>query len=332
MKAMVIDRYGKNVPLRLMERPTPLVGEHEVLVEIHAASINPIDFKIRDGIVRLLAKYEFPLTLGNDFSGTIIQVGSKVTKFSSGDEVFGRPRKTRIGTFAEMIAVHEDDIALKPANLSFEEAASIPLVGLTTIQAFEMMGLKAGQKVFIPAGSGGVGTFAIQLAKEMGALVATTVSEKGYDLVKSLGADVIVNYKKESFAEILKNNDAVFDTVGKDTLVKSFEILKPLGKIVSIAALPDAKFARKENLGLFRMILFSLVNLKTASLENKYNVEYLYHFMKPSGKQLTFIKGLIEQGKIIPVIDRVYPFVDTQEALDYVETGRSKGKVIVRIK
>ncbi len=332
MKAMVIDQYGKNRTLREMDKLIPKVGEYDVLVGIHAASINPVDFKIRDGKTKMLTQYEFPLTLGNDFSGTVIEVGSMVTKYTNGDEVFGRPRKTRIGTFAEYIAIHEEDISLKPTNLSFEEAASIPLVGLTSFQAFELMGLKKGQKIFIPAGSGGVGTFAIQLAKEMGAIVATTVSEKGYDLVKSLGADVIINYKEENFQDKLKNYDAVYDTLGGDSLEKSFQILKPNGKIVSIAGLPDGKFATKENLGLFKTLLFSLVSRKTTSLEKKFNVEYLYHFMRPSGQQLSYIKDLIEQDKIIPIVDKVFPFKDTQKALDYVETGRAKGKVIVMIK
>lgn len=177
MRAMVIDKYGK-VPMRMTEMPTPEINEYEVLAEIHAASINPIDFKIRDGKVKLLLKYKMPLILGNDFSGVIVKVGTKVTRFKVGDEIYARPRKDKIGTFAEYIAIHEDDIALKPKNLTFEEAASITLVGLTSYQALhDIMQLQKGQKILIHAGSGGVGTFAIQLAKIMGATVATTASE-----------------------------------------------------------------------------------------------------------------------------------------------------------
>ncbi len=204
MKAMIIDRYGK-VPMRMAEVPTPEINEYEVLAEIHAASINPIDFKIRDGKVKMLLKYEMPLILGNDFAGVITKVGSKVTRFKVGDEIYARPRKNKIGTFAEYIAIHEDDIALKPKNLSFEEAASIPLVGLTSYQALhDIMQLQKGQKILIHAGSGGVGTFAIQLAKIMGAIVTTTASEAGANLVTSLGADEIINYKTEKFEDILK--------------------------------------------------------------------------------------------------------------------------------
>lgn len=263
MKAMIIDKYGK-VPMRMAEVPTPEINEHEVLAEIHAASINPIDFKIRDGKVKMLLKYEMPLILGNDFSGVIVQVGSKVTHFKVGDEIYARPRKNKIGTFAEYIAIHEDDIALKPENLSFEEAASIPLVGLTSYQALhDIMQLKKGQKILIHAGSGGVGTFAIQLAKIMGATVTTTASEAGANLVKSLGADEIINYKTEKFEDILTNYDAVFDTIGGTTLEKSFNIIKSGGNIVSVSGMPNARFGKEFGSGFFKTLLFSLASKKT---------------------------------------------------------------------
>ncbi|MEH7455573.1 NADP-dependent oxidoreductase, partial [Gottfriedia acidiceleris] len=205
MKAMVIDRYGK-VPMHMVEMSIPDIGENEVLAEIHAASINPVDFKIRDGKVKMLLKYKMPLILGNDFSGVVVKVGAKVTRFNVGDEIYGRPRKQKMGTFAEYIAVHEEDIALKPKNLSFEEAASIPLVGLTSYQALhDILQIKKGHKILIHAGSGGVGTFAIQLAKLMGATVVTTASAKGMELVKSIGADEVIDYKSTKFEEKLKN-------------------------------------------------------------------------------------------------------------------------------
>lgn len=260
MKAMIIDRYGK-VPMRMAEVPTPEINEYEVLAEIHAASINPIDFKIRDGKVKMLLKYEMPLILGNDFAGVITKVGSKVTRFKVGDEIYARPRKNKIGTFAEYIAIHEDDIALKPKNLSFEEAASIPLVGLTSYQALhDIMQLQKGQKILIHAGSGGVGTFAIQLAKIMGAIVTTTASEAGANLVTSLGADEIINYKTEKFEDILKNYDAVFDTIGGATLEKSFNIIKSGGNIVSVSGMPNARFGKEFGSGFFKTLLFSLAS------------------------------------------------------------------------
>ena len=325
MKAMIIDKYVK-VPMRMAEVPIPEINEHEVLAEIHAASINPIDFKIRDGKVKMLLKYEMPLILGNDFSGVITKVGSKVTHFKVGDEIYARPRKNKIGTFAEYIAIHEDDIALKPKNLSFEEAASIPLVGLTSYQALhDIMHLQKGQKILIHAGSGGVGTFAIQLAKIMGATVTTTASEVGSDLVKSLGADQIINYKTEKFEEILKDYDAVFDTIGGTTLKKSFDI-------VSVSGMPNARFGKEFGSGFFKTFLFSLASKKLTALEKKHNAQYSFLFMKPSGDQLRIIANYIEAGKIKPVIDRVFPFEDAQKAMEYSEAGRAKGKIIVKIK
>ncbi|MEK0222072.1 NADP-dependent oxidoreductase [Bacillus proteolyticus] len=332
MKAMIIDKYGK-VPMRMAEVPTPEINEYEVLAEIHAASINPIDFKIRDGKVKMLLKYEMPLILGNDFSGVIVKVGSKVTHFKVGDEIYARPRKNKIGTFAEYIAIHEDDIALKPKNLSFEEAASIPLVGLTSYQALhDIMQLQQGQKILIHAGSGGVGTFAIQLAKIMGATVTTTASEAGANLVKSLGADEIINYKTEKFEDILTNYDAVFDTIGGTTLEKSFNIIKSGGNIVSVSGMPNARFGKEFGSGFFKTLLFSLASKKLTALEKKHNAQYSFLFMKPSGDQLRTIANYIEAGKIKPVIDRVFPFEDAQKAMEYSEAGRAKGKIIVKIK
>ncbi|MGH0599021.1 NADP-dependent oxidoreductase [Bacillus mycoides] len=332
MRAMVIDKYGK-VPMRMTEMPTPEINEYEVLAEIHAASINPIDFKIRDGKVKLLLKYKMPLILGNDFSGVIVKVGTKVTQFKVGDEIYARPRKDKIGTFAEYIAIHEDDIALKPKNLTFEEAASIPLVGLTSYQALhDIMQLQKGQKILIHAGSGGVGTFAIQLAKIMGATVATTASEAGENLVKSLGADEIINYKKEKFEDILKNYDAVFDTLGGTTLEKSFDIIKSEGNIVSVSGMPNPRFGKEFGSGFFKTLLFSLASKKLTALEKKHNAQYSFLFMKPSGDQLRIIAKYIESGQIKPIIDRIFPFEDTQKAMDYSESGRAKGKLIVKIK
>ncbi|SFK31446.1 alcohol dehydrogenase [Halobacillus dabanensis] len=332
MRAMIVDKYGK-VPMHLAEMPTPEIGENEVLAEIHAASINPIDFKIRDGKVKLLVKYRMPLILGNDFSGVVVKVGAKVTRFKVGDEIYARPRKSKIGTFAEYIAIHEDDIALKPKNLSFEEAASIPLVGLTSYQALtDILELQKGQKILIQAGAGGVGTFAIQLAKLMGATVATTASEAGANLVKSMGADEIINYKTENFEEKLKNYDAVFDTIGGKVLEKSFEVIKSGGKIVSVSGLPNARFGKEYGSGFFKTLLFSAASHKITALGKKHNAEYTFLFMKPSGEQLRIIANYIETGKIKPKIDRVLPFEDAQKAMEYAESGRAKGKIILKIR
>lgn len=309
------------------------MGDYDVLAEIHAASINPIDFKVRDGKVRTLLKYNMPLVLGNDFSGIVIQVGKNVKKFKIGDEIYGRPRKDRIGTFAEYISVHEEDIALKPHNLSFEEAASIPLVGLTSYQALhDILQLTAGQKVLIQAGAGGVGTFAIQLAKAMGIYVATTTSDAGAELVKSLGADQIINYKTEAYDKILQNYDGVFDTIGGETLEKAFKIVKQGGQIVSVSGLPNARFGKEYGAGFIKTNIFRLITRKLSKLEAKYKVKYSFLFMKPSGSQLEIISELIESGQIKPVIDQVFPFVEAQKAMEYSESGRAKGNIILKIK
>lgn len=333
MQAMVIEKYGKNVPLIQKEMPAPQIGDHDVLVEIHAASLNPIDFKIKEGKVKLLLNYKMPLILGNDFSGVVVKVGKQVNAYKPGDEVYGRPRKDRIGTLAEYIAVHEEDISLKPQNLNFEEAASIPLVGLTTYQAFyDILKLQKGQKILIHAGSGGVGTFAIQLAKLMGAYVATTASDRGYELVQSLGTDRIINYRKEHFEEMLSEYDAVYDTLGGEVLEKSFQVLKPHGKIVSISGLPNARFGREANLGWLKTTLLSIVSHKITTLEKKNQASYHFLFMKPSGVQLERIKGYVEEGLIKPVIDKVYDFEDVGQAFQYLEGGSAKGKVIIKMK
>lgn len=331
MRAMVIYQYGNN-PVTETRMPIPSMNPNEVRVKIIAASINPIDSKIRDGGLRILLKYQFPLILGNDFSGVITEVGSNVKQFKIGDEVYGRPRKKKIGTFAEYISIDEHDIALKPNNLTFEEAASVPLVGLTSYQALnDMMKLKKGDKVLIQAGSGGVGTFAIQLAKAMGLFVATTASPKGYDLVSQLGADKIINYREQNFWEEISNYDGVFDTLGGDNLNHSFEVLKTDGTVASVSGIPTAKLGRRLKLGFAKTTLLGLASLKLLLKAKKHHVNYEFLFMEPSGEQLEIIRNLIEKGQIKPVIDRVYDFKDTQQAIEYSNSGRAKGKIIIKM-
>src|SRR5207244_5360676 len=219
MKAVIVDRYGSADRVRDSEVPDPEMREDDVLIEIHAAGVNPLDSKIRDGEFKLLLPYRLPLILGNELAGVVVRVGSRVRRFKPGDEVYARPNKDRIGTFAELISMNEDAVAIKPKALTMEEAASIPLVGLTAWQALiERAHLKKGQKVLIHAGSGGVGTFAIQLAKHIGATVATTTSTANVDLVKGLGADVVMDYKKEDFEKVMSGYDVVLNSLGKDTL------------------------------------------------------------------------------------------------------------------
>lgn len=332
MKAFLIERYGSNDRVRLTEVPTPALGDNDVLVEVRAASVNPLDAKIRDGEFKLILPYGLPLILGNDVAGIVVAVGPEVKRFKAGDEVYARPDKDRIGTFAQLIAMNEADVAPKPKNLTMDEAASIPLVALTAWQALiEIAKLKRGQKVLIHAGSGGVGTIAIQLAKQLGATVATTVSTANVELVRSLGADVIVDYKTDDFAEVLSGYDVVLNSLGKDTLQKSLRVLKPGGNLISISGPPDAAFARETGLGWVLTQLMRLLSFDIRRKAKRRGVSYSFLFMRASGEQLSGITSLIEAGAIRPVIDRVFPFEATKEALAYVEMGRSKGKVVVTL-
>lgn len=332
MKTWAIEKYGDNSVVRLMDLPVPSLGDSEVLIQIKAASINPVDIKIRNGDLKFILPYRFPLILGNDCSGIVTAIGNKVLKFKVGDEVYTRPDKDRIGTLAQYIVAKESSVAKKPKNISFEEAASIPLVGLTSWQAFrERSSLRSGQRVFIPAGSGGVGTFAIQLAKYFGAYVITNTSTKNVEFVKSLGADEVIDYKAQDFSFVTSDIDLVFDTMGGDTQAKAFAILKRGGTLVSIVGPPTAVFAREFGLGMpmkaIATVLSFWVHLKAALK----GVRYVFLFMHPDGEVLQKIAKLIEDGAIKPVIDRVFKFENTDEAIAYVESGRARGKVVVSI-
>ena len=329
MKAFSIERYGKQ-PGRLIEAPAPVVGEHDVLVQVRASSVNVLDAKIAKGEFKLILPYALPLTLGNDLAGVVLSVGAAVRRFKPGDEVYARPPQQRIGTFAELIAVREDALARKPDNITMEQAASLPLVALTAWQVLvETAKLKKGQKVFIHAGSGGVGSVAIQLAKHLGAFVATTTSTANVEWVKALGADVVVDYKQQAFETVLRDYDVVLNSLGPDALAKSLKILKPGGQLISISGPPRPAFARAQNLpwvlGLVMGVLSSGIRRKA----RKQGVSYDFVFMRASGAQLDEITALVESGIIRPVIDRTFPFESTAAALDYVEQGRAKGKVVI---
>lgn len=333
MKAYVLNKYSKNASLQLTDMPVPLVKENDVLIEIHAAGLNLLDSKIMTGEFKLILPYKLPLILGHDVAGIVTKVGSKVTKFKVGDEVYSRPSDLRIGTFAEFIAIDEKDVAHKPENLSMEEAASIPLVALTVWQALvEKANLQKGQEVFIQAGSGGVGTIAIQLAKHLGASVATTASEKSFDLLRTLGADVLIDYKTQDFEQVLKNYDVVLNSQDKKTLEKSLRIVKPNGKVISISGPPTPEFAKAINAPWFVKIILTLISSGIRKGAKKRNIGYSFLFMRAEGKQLAEITKLIEAGKIKPVLDKVFPFEKLNDAMSYVESGRAKGKVVVKMK
>jgi len=333
MKAFTLDRYGSADSMRAGDMPDPEPREDDVLVQIHAAGVNLLDSKIRNGEFKRILPYRLPLILGHDVAGVVVGVGSRVRRFKPGDEVYARPADGRIGAFAEFIAIKDEDVAIKPKALSMEDAASMPLVGLTAWQALiERANLKKGQKVLIHAGSGGVGTFAIQLAKHVGATVATTTSTANVALVRSLGADVVIDYKKEDFAHILQDYDVVLSSLDKVTLEKSLRVLKPGGQLISISGPPDAAFARSIGASWALRVIMGFLSYGIRAKAKRRQVHYSFLFMRASGDQLSEITSLIDDGIIRPVVDRVFPFTSTKEAMAYVEAGRAKGKVVVSLK
>lgn len=334
MKAFKVIKYSKKEKMQLSEVAEPIVNENEVLVQIHSAGVNLLDSIMKWGDFKLFLPYKTPFINGHDMAGVITKIGSKVRKFKIGDEVYSRVGDYRIGTFAEYISVNENDLALKPKNLTMHEAGSIPLVALTAWQALvEIAKIKKEQKVFIQAGSGGVGTIAIQLAKHLGAYVATTTSTKNIDLVKSLGADLVIDYKTQEFSTILKEYDLVIHSNReKKVFEQSLSVLKKGGTLITLVGPPTHEFAVKIGLPWYLKLITKLISSSARKKAEKLGVKFLFLFMRAEGTQLGEITKLIEDGVIKPVIDKVFPFEQTNEALSYVETGRSKGKVVIKVK
>jgi NADPH:quinone reductase-like Zn-dependent oxidoreductase len=330
MKAFVVGRYDSKDGVQMREVPEPGIGEHDVLVAVRAASVNLLDAKIRDGEFKRILPYRVPFVLGNDLAGRAVRVGPAVRSFAPGDEVYARPGTDTIGTFAELAAVHEGDLAVKPATLTMEESAALPLVALTAWQALvERANLQPGQKVLIHAGSGGVGTIAIQLARHLGAHVATTTGTANTGWVKNLGADVVIDYKRDDFEKVLHDYDVVLDSLGGQTLAKSLRVLKPGGIAIGIAGPPDPRFAREIGANPVVRLATVLLSAPTRLRARRRHVRYSFLFMKASGEQLRAIAALADVGTIRPVIDRVFPFEATKDAMAYVESGRARGKVVV---
>ena len=332
MKALTFKRYGKSPEIGFTDVPRPTLKPDELLVQVHAAGVNPIDNMIPTGLFKAVVKFELPATLGSDLAGVVTEVGSRVTRFKPGDAIFASIFDLGTGSLAEFAVVPESAAAPKPINLDFVQAASIPMVGLTSWQVLkERLKLRSGQKVFIPAGSGGIGTFAIQLAKYFGAKVGTTTSTGNVELVSSLGADEVVDYKKQAFEKVLLDYDAVLGTVRGDAIEKSLGILKPGSQIVSIVGPLDAAFARARRLNFVLRFVFGMMSRKITRRAGKRGVSYLFHFVRPDGAQLSEIGHLLEAERIRPVIDKVFPFAQAKEALDYLAQGRSRGKVVVQM-
>ncbi|WP_374309900.1 NADP-dependent oxidoreductase [Dongia sp.] len=332
MKALVFKRYGKSTQPEFADVPRPAIGPDDILVQVHAVGLNPIDNMIPKGTLKPVLGFDLPATIGSDVAGVVAEVGSSVKRFKVGDAVFASVFDLGRGTLADFVAVPESIAAVKPVSLDFVEAASIPMVGLTSWQALkERADLKPGQKVFIPAGSGGIGTFAIQLAKHLGAKVGTTTSTGNIDLVKGLGADEVVDYKRQQFESVLRGYDLVLGTVRGDVIEKSLLILKANSVIVSLVGPLDAAFARARHLNAALRFVFSLMSMKIRRLAKRRDVGYSFLFVRPDGGQLAEIGSIIEAGGIRPVIDKVFPFDQATQALAYLEAGRAKGKVVVRL-
>jgi len=332
MKTLTFKRYSKSPEIGFSDISRPTLKADELLVKVHAAGLNPIDNMIPTGMFKPVLHFQLPATLGSDLAGVVTEVGSNVTRFKPGDAVFASIFDLGTGSLAEFAVVPESAAALKPANLDFVQAASIPMVGLTSWQALkERANLRAGQKLFIPAGSGGIGTFAIQLAKHLGATVATTTSTGNVELVRSLGADEVVDYKKQDFEKVLGDYDVVLGTLKGAELERTVGILKPGGKIVSLIGPLDAAFADAKRLNFFLRFVFGLMSRKIMRLARKRAVTYSFLFVRPDGDQLSEIGKLLEAECIKPVIDKVFPFEEAKDALAYLAQGRSKGKVVVKM-
>lgn len=333
MKALILKRYGKSNQLTFADIPRPTIKPDEMLVQIHAVGLNPIDNKIPTGAFKPFIKLQLPVVMGSDLAGVVVEVGSSVTRFKQGDAVFASIFDLGTGSLAEFAVVPESTAAIKPANLDFVQAASIPMVGLTSWQALkERAGLKPGQKVFIPAGSGGIGSFAIQLAKHLGATVASTTSTGNVEMVRGLGADEVIDYKKQEFDDVLQGYDVVLGTIEGDVIEKSLKILRPNSRIVSLVGPLDATFASARGLNFLMKIVFGLMSRKIIQRAKKVDAKYSFLFVHADGQQLAEISKLLEAGHIVPVIDKVFPFDQTKEALAYLEEGRAKGKVVVKMK
>jgi alcohol dehydrogenase len=333
MRAFVLTGYGAvSDNVRLAEIPDPVAGLGEVLIEIHAASLNPIDFKTVRGDLKRIAKYKLPRPFGFDASGIVISAGANATRFKPGEAVYVRASRDSIGTFAEQIAVDEKFVAAKPSTLSHAQAASLPLVGLTTLQGFGRAGARAGQRILIHAGSGGVGTFAVQYAKHLGLHVTSTTSSRNADFVKSLGADRVIAYDRENYLEQGGDYDIVYDTLGGAFTVDAFKLVKRGGVVISLSGPPDRDFARREGAGLLVRVAVWLMGRKVYAASAKAGAAYCWYFTEPNGDQLRDIATLVDSGAIKPVIDREFAFEQLPAALSYLEAGRARGKVVLKVR
>jgi alcohol dehydrogenase len=334
MKSLMITKYGDiNSSLEEQEIAKPALEENQILIKAYSSSFNPIDFKIVRGDFKAMGKVTFPIGTGRDVSGIIEEIGKNIKKFKKGDKVYSRVNESHVGTMAEYVVSNVKDIALIPSNLSFDESASIPLVGLTSYQALEDIAkLSKGEKILIHAGSGGIGTFAIQLAKHLGAHVTTTTSTKNISFVKGLGADKVIDYTSENYLDLGAVFDVVFDTLGGEHTLNSFKVIKNEGRVISISGAIDGATAEQFGLNKFIRMILAFQARKVTRAASKKNAMYRFLFMSPNGEQLKKIAKLYESGEIKPIIDKTYNFSEAIQALEYLSKGHARGKVIVKIR
>jgi NADPH:quinone reductase-like Zn-dependent oxidoreductase len=333
MKSLMMTKYGDaSSSLKEQEVPIPTFGKNQILIKTHSASFNPIDYKILRGDFKAMGKIQFPKGIGRDVSGVVEKVGKNVKNFKAGDKVYSRIDEAFVGTMAEYVISNDNDSALIPSNLSFDESASIPLAGLTSYQALvDVAKLSSGENILIHAGSGGVGTIAIQLAKHLGANVTTTTSAKNVNWVKDLGADKVIDYTKHSYLDEGAKFDVVFDTLGGEHTLNAFKVLKDGGRVVSVTGALDSITAKQFGLNKFVRLILSFQARKVTKAAAKMNAMYRFVFMSSSGAQLKILATLYESGAIKPVIDKTYGFGDSIQALEYLSKGRARGKVIVKV-
>ncbi|AQW56196.1 NADP-dependent oxidoreductase [Streptomyces violaceusniger] len=328
-----MTRYGDADAMELRDVPEPAPSSGEVLIRVRAAGLNPVDFKIREGKMRLLKRLDLPMVAGSELSGVVEAIGDGVTRFTVGDLVFARVDKDKLGAYAPYAVVDETLVAKMPKSLHFTDAAGLPLAGLTALQALrDELAVKAGDRVFISGGAGGVGTLAIQLAVWLGAKVATTASPRGEELVRSLGAETVIDYRTQKFKDRLSDYDGAFDLTGGQDLIDSFAILKRGAKTVSIAGIPDATTARVDlDAGPLVTAALAAASAKIRRAARRKGVGYRYLFMHPSGADLEVLAELVDKGTLKTVTEQVFPFEQIAEAFAYLEQGHAKGKVVIQM-
>lgn len=326
MKALQIDNYGE--PLKVSEAEVPSISDNQLLIHICAASVNPVDYRVKSGAAKHVLRYKMPLTLGHDFSGVVAKVGNKVQNYKAGDFVFGRAPVT--GSFCDYYPVEENDLYFVPENVSLKAAAAVPLVALTAYQGlFEGLDLKSGQTLLVTGGSGGVGSYVIALAKRIGAKVITTASPEGIEFLKDYHVDQFIDYKKDKFVDILSNVDAVFDTRGRQDLIDAFSVVKNGGKVVSIASLPTSDYAKKAGLPFIAAPLLKFANRKLNKLAKQKNVRYYALLTQSNARQLADIRQAIEEGDIPIKVERYFDYTEAQKAIETMERGKVKGKLVI---